>query len=58
MVWIISDLVEVVTLFLDVAMFDAVSPLLLLVSVGILAVSIGAFGVLALGGVLSAIAQE
>ncbi|MFB6134082.1 MAG: hypothetical protein ABEJ55_03760 [Halanaeroarchaeum sp.] len=58
MVWIISDLVEVVSLFLDVATFDVASPLLLLFAVGILTVSIGAFGLLALGGVLSAVAQN
>lgn len=53
MVWIIDNLVEVVTLFIGVAGNDPVSPLLLLGSIGILTVALGAFGVLALGSVLS-----
>ncbi|MFB6133185.1 MAG: hypothetical protein ABEJ44_07265 [Halanaeroarchaeum sp.] len=56
MVWIIDNLVEVLSLFAQVAGYDPVSPLLLLGSVGILTVALGVFGVLAVGGVLSALA--
>jgi len=58
MVWFIDNLVEVITLFIGVAGNDPVSPLLLLGSIGILTVALGTFGVLAVGGVLSALAQD
>ncbi|MFB6094315.1 MAG: hypothetical protein ABEJ77_05185 [Halanaeroarchaeum sp.] len=55
MVWIIDDLVAVLVLFANVATFTAVSPLLLLASIGILTVALGSIGVLAVGGVVSAL---
>lgn len=56
MVWLIDNLVEIVTLFVQVAGNDPVAPLLLLGAAGVLTVALGSFGVLALGGVLSALA--
>ena len=53
MVWVIDNLVEVLSLFGQVASYDPVSPLLLLASVLLLVFSIGIFGVLAAGGILS-----
>ena len=56
MVWIIDNLIEVIVLFGQVATNDPAAPLLLLSALGILVVALGSFGVLALGGVLSALA--
>lgn len=56
MVWIIDNLVEVVSLFIGVAGNDPVAPLLLLVSAGVLTVALGVFGVSAVGGILSTLA--
>ena len=53
MVWVIDNLVEVFSLFGQVASYDPVSPLLLLASALLLLVSVGVFGVLAAGGILS-----
>ena len=55
MVWIIDNLVEVVTLFIQVAGNDPLSPLLLLGAIGVLTVALGSFGVLALGGIAAAL---
>lgn len=56
MVWIIDNLEMVINLFIGVAGNDPVAPLLLLASVGVLTVALGVFGVMAIGGVLSALA--
>ncbi|AKH96923.1 hypothetical protein [Halanaeroarchaeum sulfurireducens] len=56
MVWIIDNLIEVIALFAQVATNDPASPLLLLSAAGILVFALGTFGVLAIGGVLSALA--
>lgn len=58
MVWIIENLVQALNLFAGVATNDPVAPLLLLVSAGVFVVALGTFGVLALGGILSALAVE
>lgn len=55
MVWIIDNLVETVNLFVGVAGNGYVEPILLLGSIGILTVALGVFGVLAIGGILSAL---
>jgi hypothetical protein len=55
MVWIIDNLVEVVTLFIEVAGNDPLAPLLLLGAIGVLTVALGSFGVLALGGIAAAL---
>jgi hypothetical protein len=55
MVWIIDNLVSVLELFLGVAGNGLVEPILLLVSIGILVTALGSFGVLAIGGILSAL---
>lgn len=52
MVWLIDNLVEALSVFGQVALNDPISPLLLLTSAAILVVSVGIFGVLALGGVV------
>lgn len=55
MVWIIDNLVSALELFLGVAGNGLVEPILLLVSLGILTAALGSFGVLAIGGILSAL---
>lgn len=52
MVWFIDNFLEALSVFGQVAGNDPLSPLLLLVAAGILVVSVGVFGVLAVGGVV------
>ena len=52
MVWLIEDALEALSLFVGVAGNDPLSPLLLLSAAAILAVSVGVFGILALGGIV------
>ncbi|MFB6082225.1 MAG: hypothetical protein ABEJ67_05330 [Halanaeroarchaeum sp.] len=58
MVWIIDNLVEALSLFGQVATNDPVAPVLLLFSAGVLLTALSVFGVLSLGGILSALAVE
>ena len=53
MVWVFDNLVDAISVFGQVAGNDPISLLLLLSSVVVLLVSVGVFGYLALGGVLS-----
>ena len=57
MVWIIDNLVEVVSLFVQVAGNDPVAPLLLLISIGILGPALGFVGYLAAGGLFAGLTQ-
>ncbi|MFP8891456.1 hypothetical protein ACLI4U_17060 [Natrialbaceae archaeon A-CW2] len=50
---IMDDLVEMTSLFGDVAMGEGLAPLLVLVGAIIIAVSSGVFGILTLGGIAS-----
>ncbi|MFP9190301.1 hypothetical protein ACLI4Q_01350 [Natrialbaceae archaeon A-CW1-1] len=50
---IIDNLIEMNEYFADVAMGEGVAPLLVLAGTAIIAVSIGVFGVLTLGGIAS-----
>lgn len=58
MVWLIDNIVEAVSLFARVAGNDPISPLLLLSAAAILAVSVGIFGVLAVGGLADWLTPE
>lgn len=50
---IVENVIELLTLFGDVATGEALAPLLLVVGGLLVAVTLGAFGVMALGGVAS-----
>ncbi|MFB6070388.1 MAG: hypothetical protein ABEJ76_05130 [Halanaeroarchaeum sp.] len=58
MVWIIDNIVQAIGLFGQVATNDPVAPLLLLGAASIFVVAFAVFGVLAVGGVLAALAQD
>lgn len=53
MVWVIDQVATALGLFGQVAGNDPVAPLLLLVAASIMAVSVGVFGFLAVGGIAS-----
>ncbi|MFB6114288.1 MAG: hypothetical protein ABEJ58_09340 [Halodesulfurarchaeum sp.] len=58
MVWLVEQLVEVISLFGQVATNDPMAPLLLLVSAALMGTAMGVFGFLAFGGIVSALGHH